>query len=84
VLFWGATLAGLGDLLNVAYLIAAYYPIWFPGAPSSAPAADFALVMIPALAAPCALLFHVFALRAVVLGSGAGQPSKTATRAPVA
>jgi hypothetical protein len=63
--FWAFTLAGLGDLLNVAARLLSYYPIWFRGTPSSAPMADFALVMVPAIAAPCALLLHIYALRAV-------------------
>jgi hypothetical protein len=68
VAFWAFTLAGLGDLLNVAVRILGYYPIWFRATPSSAPMADFALVMVPAIAAPCALLLHIYALRAVFLG----------------
>ena len=64
--FWGFTLAGLLDLLNVAYLILRYYPIWYRDAPSSAPLGDFALIMIPAVAAPLALLLHVYAIRQVV------------------
>jgi hypothetical protein len=75
VVFWGFTLAGLGDLLNVAFLIVAYYPIWYRGTPSSAPIADFALIMIPAIAAPFALLLHTYAIRAVVLGKSASQAS---------
>jgi hypothetical protein len=68
--FWAFTLSGLLDLLNVAYLILAYYPIWFHGTPSSAPMSDFALVMIPTIAAPFALLLHAYAIRGVVLEGG--------------
>src|SRR4051812_3402352 len=64
--FWGFTLAGLCDLLSVAFLIVRYYPIWYRDAPSSAPLGDFALIMIPAVAAPLALLLHVYAIRQVV------------------
>jgi hypothetical protein len=64
--FWGFTLAGLFDLLNVAYLMLRYYPIWYSDAPSSAPLSDFALIMIPAVAAPLALLLHTYAIRHVV------------------
>jgi hypothetical protein len=66
--FWGFTLAGLFDLMNVAYLMIAYYPIWHHGTPSSAPLAQFAFVMVPAIAAPFALLLHAFAIRSVLLG----------------
>jgi hypothetical protein len=62
-LFWLFSLAGLYDLLNVAYLLLAYYPLYTDAAPSSAPAFEFSLVLIPALVAPMALLLHLFALR---------------------
>jgi len=64
--FWGFTLAGLFDLLNVAYLILRYYPIWYSDAPSSGALSDFALIMIPAVAAPLALLLHTYAIRSVL------------------
>ena len=64
--FWGFTLAGLCDLLTVAYLILRYYPIWYRDAPSSAPLSDFALIMIPAVAAPLALLLHTYAIQGVL------------------
>jgi hypothetical protein len=69
-LFWGFTVAGLVDLLCVAYSMLVYYPIWYHGAPSSAPIADFALVMIPAIAAPFALVLHVYAVRGFMLRAG--------------
>jgi hypothetical protein len=71
--FWGFSVAGLADLVNVAYLLAAYYPIWHAGTPSSAPLGQFALVMVPAIAAPFALLLHVFAIRSVVLEKNASS-----------
>lgn len=71
VAFWGFTLSGIVDLLTVSYLILRYYPIWYEGAPSSAPLGDFALIMIPAVAAPIALLLHVYAIARVVQGSRA-------------
>jgi hypothetical protein len=67
--FWGFTLAGVIDLLVVSYLILRYYPIWYEGAPSSAPLGDFALIMIPAVAAPIALLLHVYAISVVLQGA---------------
>jgi hypothetical protein len=67
-LFWAFSLAGLLDLANVAYLMLRFYPIWYRGAPTSAPTADFALIMIPAIAAPLALLLHTYSIRALVRG----------------
>jgi len=62
-LFWLFSAVGLYDLMNVAYLLLAYYPLYSDTVPSSAPAFQFSLVLIPALAAPMALLLHLFALR---------------------
>ncbi len=63
-LFFAAfNIAGLFDLLNVATLLVFYYPIWNESLPSSAAAADFSLVMIPALAAPIALILHIYSIR---------------------
>lgn len=67
VFFWAFNAAGLIDLLNVAFLLLLYYPIWNTSQPSSAAAADFALVMIPALAAPIALLLHAYSVRNFLL-----------------
>jgi len=61
--FWGFTLAGVADLLNVLFLLLAYYPIWNHAALTSAPAADFSLVMLPAIAAPMALIMHFCGVR---------------------
>ena len=58
---------GLIDLLNVAFLLLKYYPICYSSVPNSAPAADFSLIMIPAILAPVALLLHFYALRNSVL-----------------
>jgi hypothetical protein len=65
--FLAFSAVGLLDLMNVAYLLLKYYPIWYSSEPSSAPAADFSLVMIPAIAAPVALLLHFYALRNFLL-----------------
>ncbi len=65
-LFWLFSAAGLYDLMNVAYLLLAHYPLYSDTVPSSAPAFQFSLVLIPALAAPMALLLHLFALRSYV------------------
>jgi hypothetical protein len=76
-LFWLFSAAGLYDLMNVAYLLLAYYPLYNDTVPSSAPAFEFSLVLIPALAAPMALLLHLFALRAY-LRSEATTPLRSA------
>jgi len=65
--FLAFSAVGLIDLLNVAFLLLKYYPIWYGFAPNSAPAADFSVVMIPAIAAPVALLLHFYGLRNFVL-----------------
>jgi len=62
-LFWLFSAVGLYDLMSVAYLLLAYYPLYNDTVPSSAPVFEFSLVLIPALAAPMALLLHLFALR---------------------
>lgn len=67
-LFWGYNAAGLIDLVNVAALLLFYYPIWSDAPVSSAAAADFSLVMIPAVAAPMALLMHTYAIKRRLLG----------------
>lgn len=65
--FLAFSAVGLIDLLNVAYLLLKYYPTWYDSVPNSAPAADFSLIMIPAIAAPVALLLHVYGLRNLAL-----------------
>jgi hypothetical protein len=62
-LFWAFNASGLADLLNVAFLLLRFYPAYSDAVPSSAPAFEFSLVMIPALAAPIALLLHLYAIR---------------------
>jgi len=57
------SVVGLGDLLNVAGLLFYFYPSWNSAVPSSAALADFSLVMVPALAAPIALILHLYAIR---------------------
>ena len=76
-LFWLFSAAGLCDLMNVAYLLLAHYPLYNDTVPSSAPAFQFSLVLIPALAAPMALLLHLFALRSY-LRSQATIPLRSA------
>jgi len=63
VLFWAFMVAGIFDLLNVAFMMFTYYPIWNTAQPSSSAATEFSLVMVPAIAAPIALLLHLYSLR---------------------
>jgi len=67
VLFWAFTAAGILDLLNVAFMLLTYYPIWSTAQPSSSAATEFSLVMIPAIAAPIALLLHMYSVRNFIL-----------------
>ena len=67
VLFWAFTVAGIFDLLNVAFMLLTYYPIWSTAQPSSSAATEFSLVMIPAIAAPIALLLHIYAVTNFIL-----------------
>ncbi len=59
----------MADLLNVLRLLFVCYPIWNTATPSSAPAGDFALVMLPAMAAPGALMLHAYAIRNALVGA---------------
>lgn len=79
-LFWLFSAAGLYDLMNVAYLLLAHYPLYNDAVSSSAPAFEFSLVLIPALVAPMALLLHLFALRSY-LRSEATTPLRSARAA---
>ena len=66
------SVVGLCDLLNVAGLLFYFYPSWSSAVPSSAALADFSLVMVPALAAPIALILHLYAIRNVFFCENAG------------
>lgn len=61
------SLVGLVDLTNVAGLLLYYYPSWNGAMPSSAALANFSLVMVPALAAPMALILHIYAIKNFVM-----------------
>ena len=80
-LFWVFSAVGLYDLMNVAYLLLAYYPLYSDAVPSSAPAFQFSLVLIPTLAAPMALLLHLFAVRSY-LRSEATTPLESVRAIP--
>jgi len=60
--FWLFSVVGLLDLLNVAFLLLLYYPLWSRSVPTSESATQFSLVMIPAIVAPLALLLHIYAI----------------------
>ena len=81
VLFWSFNAVGVLDLLNVAWLLLAYYPSHYRAVPSSAPAFEFSLALLPILAAPMALLLHCHAILGSVLrraGSSAhGAPANS-------
>ena len=66
------SVVGLCDLINVAGLLFYFYPSWSSAVPSSAALADFSLVMVPALAAPMALILHLYAIRNFFLRENAG------------
>ena len=71
VLFWLFNIVGLLDLLNVAFLLLLYYPIWNDTLPTSESATQFSLVMIPAIAAPFAILLHLYSIIAAIKASKA-------------
>jgi hypothetical protein len=75
--FWAFNAAGVLDLLNVALMLLVFYPIWSTAQPSSAAATQFSLVMIPAIAAPIALLLHIYSIRNFLLQRNAKQASNT-------
>jgi hypothetical protein len=72
LLFVLFSVVGLCDLLNVAGLFFYFYPSWSTAVPSSAALTDFSLVMVPALAAPIALILHLYAIRNVFFRENAG------------
>ena len=61
-LFWVFNAVGLLDLINVAFLLLFYYPLWNKTMPTSEAATQFSLIMIPAIAAPFALLLHIYSI----------------------
>jgi hypothetical protein len=77
------SLTGLVDLLNVASLLFYYDPSWSPAAPSSAALADFSLVMVPALAAPMALILHLCAIKNFAMAAASRRSKARAEGEPV-
>jgi hypothetical protein len=66
LLFWMFNIVGLLDLLNVAVLLLLYYPSWNFTMPTTESATQFSLVMIPAIAAPFAMLLHIYSIIVVL------------------
>ncbi|MGJ4744973.1 hypothetical protein ACQV5M_01310 [Leptospira sp. SA-E8] len=64
---WVFNAIGLFDLANVSRLLLFNYPIWSDAQPSSAAMADFPLMLIVGLAAPVALLVHIYSIRRLLL-----------------
>lgn len=60
---WAFNFAGLFDLLNVSRILLTYYPSWYNLEPSTAVAAQFPTVLVLCIAAPIALLFHIYSIR---------------------
>lgn len=69
IVTWLFMAVGMADLLNVAFMLLLYYPIWSSAQPSSAGAAIFPLVLVLGLAAPFALTFHLYTLRSLLFAS---------------
>lgn len=63
---WTFNAMGIFDLLNVSYLLLAYYPTWSNHTPSSAVASQYPLVLILTITAPVALLLHAYTTRALL------------------
>ncbi|PWU00319.1 MAG: hypothetical protein C5B52_09140 [Bacteroidetes bacterium] len=61
-LFWLFNVVGLLDLFNVSILLLVYYPLWNNSAITSEAATKFSLIMIPAIAAPFAILLHIYSI----------------------
>jgi len=71
---WLFNIAGMLDLANVSRILLAYYPSWYSGEATSAVAAQFPLVLILAIAAPLALLLHVYSMRRLLNESANVSP----------
>ncbi|WP_242131490.1 hypothetical protein [Aestuariivivens marinum] len=64
---WLLTVVGTTDLLMVLFILLSHYPIWFDSIPNTAMAGSFPMMLIIGIAAPIALLLHIFTLRKLVL-----------------
>jgi hypothetical protein len=63
---WAFSIVGLLDLFNVSRILLTNYPTWSNANPSTACAGSFPLMLVVGLAAPVALLLHVYTIRALV------------------
>lgn len=63
------TAAGLFDLTNVARILLQYYPAWTHEGPTTEAATLFPMALVPAIAAPVALLLHVYVVRGLLRGT---------------
>ena len=60
---WALVALGMTDLLIVLFILLTRYPIWSDELPSTAMAGAFPMMLIIGIAAPMALLLHIFMLR---------------------
>lgn len=66
------TAVGLFDLTNVARILLVYYPAWTHEGPTTEAATLFPMALVPAIAAPVALVLHVYVIRALLRGARPG------------
>jgi len=64
---FGLIAFGVIDLLTVLFILLNKYPIWSNAIPSTVSAGSFPMMLIIGIAAPIALLLHVFMLRKLIL-----------------
>jgi len=65
---WALIAFGVTDLLVVLFILITKYPIWNETVPTTAMAGSFPMMLIIGIAAPIALLQHVFMIRKLILG----------------
>lgn len=70
---WSLLVFGVTDLLVVLYILLTNYPIWSDVLPSTAMAGSFPMMLIIGIAAPMALLQHIFMLRKLIIRNKANQ-----------
>ena len=64
---WSLLAIGIIDLLIVLFILLTKYPIWSDVVPSTAIAGSFPMMLIIGIAAPIALMLHLFMLRNLIL-----------------
>lgn len=70
---WALIAFGVTDLLIVLFVLLTKYPIWYDAMPSTAIAGSFPMMLIIGIAAPMALLLHIFMLRKLILENKANS-----------